>query len=80
MKAELDRARQQRAEARRRLATVRKTTLGAADADLGDVRGEEGIALAARLTRAAWSLSGAPWPRYARSETPYVFVRWADRR
>lgn len=35
--------------------------------------------LSARLTRAAWALSGLPWPTYSREETPYAFVPNFDR-
>lgn len=37
----------------------------------------ERVALAAELTRIAWSLSGKPWPGYTRATTP---IRVIDRR
>ena len=68
-----DDARRQRAAARRLIVTLRRSALGD-DADSLPIRGAAAISLVAQLTRVAWSLSGRPFPRYARSETPYVFA------
>jgi hypothetical protein len=55
--------------------TMRRTTLGAPDPQPLLIRGGPALALAAQLTRVAWSMSGRPLPRYGRAETPYTFVR-----
>ncbi len=58
---------------------LRKSRLQASEADLSPVYGAEAVALACRLTREAWALSGLEEPRYSRSETPYAFVPSASR-
>jgi hypothetical protein len=63
-----------RAEARRVTVTVRKTTLDD-DMDDDDIRGEAAMALAARLSLAAWSLAGEPATASARP----VVVRFVPR-
>jgi hypothetical protein len=63
-----------RAEARRVTMTVRKTTLDD-DTDDDDVRGEAAMALTARLSLAAWSLTGEPAPTSGRR----VVVRFVPR-
>jgi hypothetical protein len=66
--------RQQRAEERRRRAVLQRVQLGGIEPDLDPIQGIEAISLATRLTRESWSISGRPWPRYARADTPYRFV------
>jgi hypothetical protein len=53
---------------------MHRAPLGDVEPDLSPVHGAEAISLVTQLTRESWSLSGRPWPRYARSETPYRFV------
>jgi hypothetical protein len=66
--------RRQRAEERRQRAILQRVQLGGIEPDLDPIQGIEAISLAARLTRESWSISGRPWPRYRRGETPYRFV------
>jgi hypothetical protein len=65
-------ARRRRAEARRARVTIRR--VGLLDDDPSTISGAEAVALLARLTRAAWTLSGRSLPRYSRGEIPCVFV------
>jgi len=74
MEAMDENVRRLRAEERRRRAVLHRARLGEVEPDLDPVCGPEAISLVALLTRACWSLSGRPWPRYARSEAPYRFV------
>jgi len=69
-----DEERRQRAAERRELITLRRTTLGAEQQDPVAISGGAAVSLAVELTRAAWSLSGRPFPRYGRADTPYVFA------
>lgn len=55
--------------------TLHRARLGGVEPDLDPLDGVGAISLATQLTREAWSMSGLPWPRYERSETPYRFVR-----
>ena len=66
--------RRARAEARRARIVLRKTRLGD-EVDLHPVRGGEAVALAARVSLAAWSMSGRPLPREPRGEVQVRFVR-----
>jgi len=68
-----EQARRERAAARASRVTIVRTTLGAEDRD-GSVRGPEAIALAVKLSRAAWSLAGREWPHAARVSVPFAFV------
>lgn len=73
--ADRDAERRLRADARRRVATIRGASLDASDGGPeGAISGAEAISLVTTLTRAAWSLAGRPFPSYARKDTPYVFV------
>lgn len=74
-----DEARRQRAAERSARVTIRRVGFDERDAEEPRVAGAAGIELAAQLTRAAWALSGRPFPRYTREETPYAFVPSADR-
>lgn len=67
-------ARRRRAEERRRRATLQWAPPGVVEPDPHPVAGAEAISLVTRLTRESWSLSGLPWPEYARADTPYRFV------
>jgi hypothetical protein len=67
-------ARRVRAAARRARISIRRAALGD-DVDVQAIGGREAIALAAELSRAAWALSGRPFPCYDRAHTPYVFAR-----
>ena len=58
---EEDRARRARAEARRTGIVVARGRLGD-EVDLVPVRGAEAVALAVRLSEAAWLMSGRPLP------------------
>jgi len=69
-----DEARRERAAERRGRITLRRTTLDADEQAPGPISGDAALFLAVELTRAAWSLSGRPFPRYSRADTPYVFV------
>jgi hypothetical protein len=73
-----DAERRARAEARRERATLRKTSLRAAD-DPCPLRGEEAVSLVAQLTRESWAASGRPMPTYARGESPVRFVPGRER-
>jgi hypothetical protein len=42
--------------------------------DLSPIRGADAIALAVRLTRESYGISGQPEPQYTREQTPYRFV------
>lgn len=74
-----DPERRARAEARRARVILRKSRLQATEEDLSPVYGAAAVALACRLTRESWSLSGLEEPSYSRSETPYHFVPSASR-
>jgi hypothetical protein len=65
-----DQARRDRARQRRTRMTVQVVALGdeAAPGPEGGV--EERIELLCDLTRAAWAMTGAPWPRLARLQWP----------
>jgi len=69
-----DPQRQARADARRRVAILSRTTLASQEHDLTPVRGAEAISLVRSLTLESWSLSGAEMPSYARSEINIKFV------
>ncbi len=66
--------REERARERRRLATLRKTRLQAAEDDPGSVHGSEALSLVTRLTVESWSLSGREFPDYERAVIPCRFV------
>ena len=68
-------------EARRLRAATRRDRIsishGADGADA--VRGAAAVSLVTMLTRTAWSLSGQPWPAYARAHIPCRFFRgWPE--
>jgi hypothetical protein len=69
-----DRARRERAEARRARAVLRRTHLSAVEADLYPLRGPEAISLVTRLSRESWLLGGRPFPEYRREDAPIRFV------
>jgi hypothetical protein len=71
-----DDERKARAEARRLRAVLRKDTLQAREHDFDPVFGSAAVSLLTRLSDESWSLSGLPWPSYARQEVPCRFVRW----
>jgi hypothetical protein len=71
-----DDERKARADARRVRMVLRKGTLQAREHDFDPVLGPAALSLATRLTEESWSLSGLPWPSYARQEIPCRFVRW----
>jgi len=73
-RGDADQLRRQRSAERLERVTLRRTTLQADAQELPSISGEAAVSLAVELTRAAWSLSGKPFPRYGRAETPYVFV------
>ena len=66
--------RRRRAEARRKYAVVRKTTLRGTEHDFNPVYGEEALSLLAKLNRESFSLSGSDEPSYERSAIPCRFV------
>jgi hypothetical protein len=66
-------ARRERAAARSARITMRRVRLDEASDD-EPVRGPAAISLVTQLTRAAWALSGRPFPTCARAELPYAFV------
>jgi len=68
-----DHERGARAEARRGRIVLRKTTLGEETPSLEGTP-EERVALAVALTRAAWAMSGAPWPDPGASRRVFRFV------
>lgn len=49
--------------------------IAAAAAPEQSLSGEQRVALAVRLTRAAWSMSGRALPSYERSEIPVRVIR-----
>jgi hypothetical protein len=69
-----DADRRARAEARKKRAILRKTTLSEREHDLSPITGAEAVSLVDRLTRESWSLAGLPEPTYTRSEIPIRFV------
>ncbi len=69
-----DVARQRRAEARRKSATLTKTSLRAEERDSTPIYGAQAITLVTRLSRSSWSLSGRPVPSYPRAQIPIRFV------
>ncbi len=70
----MDPGRRQRAEARRTRAILHRAHLGSHEMDLSPIRGADAIALAVRLTRESYGISGQPEPQYTREQTPYRFV------
>lgn len=68
--------REARAEARKRRAVLRKTSLTdrAPGDDLDPVRGAEAVSLAHQLSRECWGLAGNDVPSYPREQTPCRFV------
>jgi hypothetical protein len=72
----MDSGRRQRAEARRARAVIHRAQLSEHERDLTPIQGVEAIALALRLTREAYGLTGEPEPQYTREQTPYRFVPW----
>jgi len=72
-------ARRLRARERGARMTIRLARLDERESDDERVCGAAGIELAARLTRAAWALSGQPFPTYTREDTPCVFVPNSER-
>ncbi len=72
-----DAARRQRADARRGRITVSRVEEGAPRE--AAVRGAEAVTLVTQLSRAAWSLSGRPWPTYDRANMPgKLFRGWPE--
>jgi hypothetical protein len=69
-----DEGRRERAEQRRRSATLHRARLQPAELDLDPVRGAAAVSLVAALTRESWAQSGLPLPSYGRAETPVRFV------
>ena len=69
-----ERARRERAEARRKTAVLRRATLGDGERDLSPILGAEALTLVTHLTRESWALSGQSIPTYSRESTPYRFV------
>jgi len=72
----MDPGRRQRAEARRVRAVLHRKHLASQETDLSPLRGAEAIALAVRLTRESYSMSGQTDPQYTREQIPYRFVPW----
>src|SRR5690606_8974468 len=75
-----DATRRARAEARRGSITVRRVERGADEAPTERIRGEAALSLVTKLTRAAWVVTGRPFPSYRRDEIPCVFVPHAEAR
>jgi hypothetical protein len=69
-----DNDRRSRAEARRRTAILRKTTLHDAEGDLSYVDGAAAVSLVGTLTRESWAASRRKWPTYTRSQIPVRFI------
>jgi hypothetical protein len=70
-----DDERRARAQARSQRAWLRRTDLADAAPDRDPIFGAPAVALASRLSRESWLLSGRPLPAYTRSEIPHRFVR-----
>jgi hypothetical protein len=69
----MDEARRARAEARRGHIVILRTTLGE-ETPSREGTPEERVALAFALTRAAWAMSGQPWPEPGASRRVVRFV------
>jgi hypothetical protein len=73
LSAMTDEARRARAEARRDRVVIQRVSLGA---DVTALEGtpSERVATAVALTRAAWAMSGRPWPEPGAARTTVRFV------
>ena len=66
-------------EAPRRARAAARSTRMIADVDPLTLTPLERMALVGELTRAAWAMTGRPWPDLPRSEWPVRIIRLEDK-
>lgn len=69
----MDEARRARAEARGQRIVIHRATLGAEVTSLNGTPSER-VAMAVALTRAAWAMTGRPWPEPGAGRAVLCFV------
>ena len=69
----MDEARKARAEARRARIVIHRAELGAEGTSLSGTPSER-VAMAVALTRAAWAMTGKPWPEPGAARNVVRFV------
>jgi hypothetical protein len=66
--------RKARAELRRRMAVLKRTSLKRVESDLSPVSGLAAISLVGQLTRESWAAARKESPTYQRKEIPVRFI------